>query len=150
MFLQLITEYTPKSSKSLPIIGIYFNVNLIFVLISVILTIFVLNFHFRGPKKRRVPKFMRKYIIGYLGRLFCFGNESRAFGLIKDEYYESCDTFKAHDLGQISNRDNNDFNINFEMIRKKAVFKSKSPDIRKNLMNNNQNNDSYIKPIHKY
>ena len=79
VFLQLITEYTPKASKSLPIIGLYFNVNLILVLISVILTIIVLNFHFRGPKKQRVPKWMRKYIIGYLGRVFCFCHESNAY-----------------------------------------------------------------------
>jgi hypothetical protein len=42
------------------------------VLVSVILTIIVLNFHFRGPKKQRVPKWMRKYLIGYVGRLLCF------------------------------------------------------------------------------
>ena len=53
--------------------------NLILVLISVILTIIVLNFHFRGPKKQRVPRWMRKYIIGYLGRVFCFCHESRAY-----------------------------------------------------------------------
>jgi len=59
--------------------GLYFNVNLILVLVSVILTIVVLNFHFRGPKKKRVPSWMRKYIIGYLGKVFCFSYESRAF-----------------------------------------------------------------------
>lgn len=67
LFLQLITEYTPKAAKSLPIIGIYFNFNLLLILISVVLTIVVLNFHFRGPKKYRVPKWMRIYLIGYLG-----------------------------------------------------------------------------------
>ena len=79
VFLQLITQYTPKAAKSLPVIGLYFNVNLILVLISVILTIIVLNFHYRGPKNQRVPKWMRKYIIGYFGRVFCFGHESKSF-----------------------------------------------------------------------
>lgn len=85
VFLQLITEYTPKAAKSLPIIGLYFNVNLILVLTSVVLTIIVLNFHFRGPKKQRVPKWMRKYIIGYIGRVFCFCHESRAFFLAQQQ-----------------------------------------------------------------
>jgi hypothetical protein len=49
------------------------------VLVSVILTIIVLNFHFRGPKRQRVPKWMRKYVIGYLGRVFCFSHESKLF-----------------------------------------------------------------------
>lgn len=39
----------------------------------------MLNFHFRGPKKQRVPKWMRKYIIGYLGKVFCFCHESNLF-----------------------------------------------------------------------
>lgn len=69
--------------------GLYFNVNLILVLVSVILTIIVLNFHFRGPKKQRVPKWMRIYIIGYLGRLFCFCEESRAFCLVQDECFSA-------------------------------------------------------------
>lgn len=64
---------------SFPFKGLYFNVNLILVLISVILTIIVLNFHFRGPKKKRVPKWMRKYIIGYIGFVFCFYNESEFY-----------------------------------------------------------------------
>ena len=59
--------------------------NLILVLISVILTIIVLNFHFRGPKKQRVPKWMRIWIIGYFGRIFCFCRESRAYCLVQEE-----------------------------------------------------------------
>ncbi len=141
----MITEYTPKSSKSLPIIGIYFNVNLIFVLISVILTIFVLNFHFRGPKKRRVPKFMRKYIIGYLGRLFCFGHESKAFGLIKDEYYDYKNPFITYDFGKSLNQNNIDFNANFEIIRKKSFIKSKSSVISNNFINKDSAHNLFTK-----
>jgi hypothetical protein len=68
--------------------GLYFNVNLILVLISVILTIIVLNFHFRGPKKQRVPRWMRKFIIGYLGRAFCFCYESNTYFKIHQEEQE--------------------------------------------------------------
>jgi len=85
VFLQFITEYTPKAAKTLPIIGLYFNMNLILVLISVILTIIVLNFHFRGPKKQRVPKWMRYLIIGHIGRFFCFCYESRAYNTFEQE-----------------------------------------------------------------
>lgn len=81
VFLQLITEYTPKAAKTLPLIGLYFNFNLILVLCSIILTILVLNFQFRGPKRQRVPRWMRTYLIGYLGRAVCFGSETRAFYL---------------------------------------------------------------------
>ena len=66
---------------------LYFNLNLILVLISVVLTIIVLNFHFRGPKKQRVPKWMRKYIIGYIGRLFCFNKETYKYHLEEKDRY---------------------------------------------------------------
>ncbi|CAF0985474.1 unnamed protein product [Rotaria magnacalcarata] len=67
VFLQLISDYTPKASSNLPIIGIYFNVNLILVLISVVLTVVVLNFHYRGPKKSRVPRWCRRIVMGKIG-----------------------------------------------------------------------------------
>ena len=71
LFLQLITEFTPKAAKSLPIVGLYFNFNLLLILISVVLTVIVLNLHFRGPKKDKVPDWMRKFLIGYLGYFLC-------------------------------------------------------------------------------
>lgn len=98
VFLQFITEYTPKAAKTLPIIGLYFNINLILVLLSVLLTILVLNFHFRGPKKQRVPRWMRKYIIGCLGKAFCFCYESRAFQKAQEENQQLIESI--NDTGQ--------------------------------------------------
>jgi hypothetical protein len=49
----------------------YFNFNLILVLISIVLTIVILTFHYRGPNTKRMPKWMRQWLLGYLGRLFC-------------------------------------------------------------------------------
>ena len=97
VFLQLISDYTPKASSNLPIIGkstvdaregvslqftplnafpsppgIYFNVNLILVLISVVLTVVVLNFHYRGPKKSRVPRWCRRLVMDKIGRWLGF------------------------------------------------------------------------------
>jgi hypothetical protein len=53
-------------------LGIYFNVNLILVLISVVLTVVVLNFHYRGPKKSRVPRWCRRLIMGKIGHWLGF------------------------------------------------------------------------------
>ncbi|CAF0721439.1 unnamed protein product [Rotaria sordida] len=72
VFLQLISDYTPKASSNLPIIGIYFNANLILVLISVVLTVVVLNFHYRGPKKSRVPRWCRRIVMGKIGHWLGF------------------------------------------------------------------------------
>ena len=53
-------------------LGIYFNVNLILVLISVVLTVVVLNFHYRGPKKSRVPRWCRRLVMGKIGHWLGF------------------------------------------------------------------------------
>ncbi len=37
------------------------------MLISVVLTVIVLNFHYRGPKKSRVPSWCRRIIMGKIG-----------------------------------------------------------------------------------
>ncbi len=37
------------------------------MLISVILTVVVLNFHYRGPKKSRVPRWCRRIVMGKIG-----------------------------------------------------------------------------------
>lgn len=42
------------------------------MLISVVLTVVVLNFHYRGPKKSRVPSWCRRIIINKIGRWLGF------------------------------------------------------------------------------
>lgn len=37
------------------------------MLISVVLTVVVLNFHYRGPKKSRVPYWCRRFVMGKIG-----------------------------------------------------------------------------------
>ena len=53
------------------------------MLISIVLTIAVLNFHFRGPKKDRVPPLLRKYVLGYLAVMLGFKKESKAFEIVQ-------------------------------------------------------------------
>ncbi len=94
--------------------------NLILVLISIILTTLVLNLHFRGPKMKRVPKWVRTIFIKCLGRVFCFGSS-----LIRQTYdqLEECDAlgvdridyenlFKKSKLPQTSSRELNSKKIN--------------------------------------
>lgn len=60
-------------------LGIYFNINLLFVILTVISSIIVLNLHHRAPSKRRVPKWIRTYIIGHVGPYLGFLNEAKGF-----------------------------------------------------------------------
>ncbi|CAF1246292.1 unnamed protein product [Adineta steineri] len=105
VFLQLISDYTPKASSNLPIIGIYFNVNLILVLISVVLTVIVLNFHYRGPKKSRVPYWCRRIVMAKIGRWLGFNFVSR------EQLFSRAFSIKARAKHK-SRRDNINGNLN--------------------------------------
>jgi hypothetical protein len=82
--------------------GIYFNVNLILVLVSVVLTVVVLNFHYRGPKKSRVPRWCRRLIMNKVGHWLGFHFNSPEFSS-----YPSSSSIKS-----ISQRENSNSDIN--------------------------------------
>ncbi len=42
------------------------------MLISVVLTVIVLNFHYRGPKKSRVPRWCRRIVMDKIGHWLGF------------------------------------------------------------------------------
>ncbi len=86
----------------------------------------MLNFHFRGPKKQRVPKWMRKYIIGYLGKIFCFCHESNLF------YQTFEDENKKFEAANYENKNKTNNN-------KKILIKSKS----NNNDNKNKTNNKF-------
>ena len=52
-------------------VGTYFAASMVLVSLSCFLTIVILNVFYRGQNGRRVPRWAKIYIIGYLGRLVC-------------------------------------------------------------------------------
>jgi hypothetical protein len=58
----VVSNYTPEAASDFPIIAVYFMFNTLLVSVSVGASVVVLNFHFRGHRKTKVP--------GWLKRLF--------------------------------------------------------------------------------
>ena len=56
------------------------------MLISVVLTTLVVDFHYRGPKKSRAPEWFRNYVIVFLGKLSGFYHESVIYSQKEKEY----------------------------------------------------------------
>ncbi|XP_054152689.1 neuronal acetylcholine receptor subunit alpha-10-like [Oppia nitens] len=61
VFMLAISEKLPETSESIPLLGIYLTVVMAITSVSVIMTVIVLNFHYRGPVKRKIPDWI-KYI----------------------------------------------------------------------------------------
>uniref|UniRef100_A0A3B4ZNL3 Neuronal acetylcholine receptor subunit alpha-2-like n=1 Tax=Stegastes partitus TaxID=144197 RepID=A0A3B4ZNL3_9TELE len=59
VFLLLITEIIPSTSLVIPLIGEYLLFTMIFVTLSIIITVFVLNVHHRSPQTHSMPRWVR-------------------------------------------------------------------------------------------
>jgi len=64
VFMLAIAERMPETSESIPLIGIYLTFVMAMTTVSVIMTVMVLNFFYRGPVLTEVPPWVRKYIMG--------------------------------------------------------------------------------------
>ncbi|XP_041366453.1 neuronal acetylcholine receptor subunit alpha-10-like isoform X2 [Gigantopelta aegis] len=76
VFLLVVSETLPPTSENFPYIGLYFVLSMMLVTFSTVLTVVVLNFHFKGQHGRPVPRWIRSLFLEKLGRLLCVNNNS--------------------------------------------------------------------------
>uniref|UniRef100_A0A8D0AL64 Cholinergic receptor, nicotinic, alpha 4b n=1 Tax=Sander lucioperca TaxID=283035 RepID=A0A8D0AL64_SANLU len=73
VFLLLITEIIPSTSLVIPLIGEYLLFTMVFVTLSIIITVFVLNVHHRSPQTHGMPHWVKedwKYVAMVIDRIF--------------------------------------------------------------------------------
>nr|XP_055204257.1 neuronal acetylcholine receptor subunit alpha-2 isoform X2 [Gorilla gorilla gorilla] len=68
VFLLLITEIIPSTSLVIPLIGEYLLFTMIFVTLSIVITVFVLNVHHRSPSTHTMPHWVRGTLLGCVPR----------------------------------------------------------------------------------
>ncbi|KAK6188286.1 hypothetical protein SNE40_004494 [Patella caerulea] len=71
VFQLIVLDMIPPSSETLPLIGLYFASTMVMVAMSCLMTVLVLNVHFRGVHGMKPPRILKKVIIGGLGKVFC-------------------------------------------------------------------------------
>ncbi|XP_046373238.2 neuronal acetylcholine receptor subunit alpha-10-like [Haliotis rufescens] len=76
VFMLVVSDTLPPTSETFPFIGIYFCLSLMLVTISTILTVFVLNVHFKGQHGIAVPRWVRSLVLGMLAQLLCVRKET--------------------------------------------------------------------------
>ncbi|KAJ8247951.1 hypothetical protein GJAV_G00252480 [Gymnothorax javanicus] len=69
VFLLVITETIPSTSLVIPLIGEYLLFTMIFVTLSIVITVFVLNVHYRTPKTHTMPRWVRGVFLGFLPKV---------------------------------------------------------------------------------
>nr|XP_023695009.1 neuronal acetylcholine receptor subunit alpha-2-like isoform X2 [Paramormyrops kingsleyae] len=68
VFLLLITEIIPSTSLVIPLIGEYLLFTMIFVTLSIAITVFVLNVHHRSPRTHTMSRWVRSVFLGSIPR----------------------------------------------------------------------------------
>jgi hypothetical protein len=89
------------------------------VLISVVLTVVVLNFHYRGPKKSRVPRWCRRIVMGKIGHWLGFHYIYREQLLTPSPSSKSM-THRESSNGDV-NRIRNDTKLRFSVVKTTAT-----------------------------
>ncbi|XP_045660383.1 LOW QUALITY PROTEIN: neuronal acetylcholine receptor subunit alpha-3 [Ursus americanus] len=69
VFLLVITETIPSTSLVIPLIGEYLLFTMIFVTLSIVITVFVLNVHYRTPTTHTMPAWVRTIFLHLLPRV---------------------------------------------------------------------------------
>ncbi|XP_070994550.1 neuronal acetylcholine receptor subunit alpha-3-like [Oncorhynchus clarkii lewisi] len=69
VFLLVITETIPSTSLVIPLIGEYLLFTMIFVTLSIVITVFVLNVHYRTPMTHTMPAWVRSVFLGLLPKV---------------------------------------------------------------------------------
>ncbi|XP_054858945.1 neuronal acetylcholine receptor subunit alpha-3 isoform X2 [Eublepharis macularius] len=69
VFLLVITETIPSTSLVIPLIGEYLLFTMIFVTLSIVITVFVLNVHYRTPRTHTMPEWVKTIFLNFLPRI---------------------------------------------------------------------------------
>jgi len=71
VLLLLLADSTPPAASSIPLIGAYFCLNMILITLSTFLSVIVINLYFRGDKKSKVPRWLKRIMVDGLARIMC-------------------------------------------------------------------------------
>uniref|UniRef100_A0AC34F1T0 Nicotinic acetylcholine receptor alpha subunit n=1 Tax=Panagrolaimus sp. ES5 TaxID=591445 RepID=A0AC34F1T0_9BILA len=69
LFFLLLMEIIPATSITLPLIGKYLLFTMIMVTLSVIITVVILNLHFRTPTTHKMPKWIKVVFLRWLPKV---------------------------------------------------------------------------------
>lgn len=69
VFFLLLAELIPPTSLVVPLIGKYLLFTMILVTLSIVVTVIVLNIHFRSPLTHRMPAWVRRVFLQVLPKL---------------------------------------------------------------------------------
>ncbi|KAL8585380.1 hypothetical protein ACOMHN_052194 [Nucella lapillus] len=114
VLLLLLAESTPKAAASIPLIGVYFCLNMVMITMSTVLSCVVANMFFRGVRINRAPRWLRVLMIDCVARALCLRSK------ITDPEYSTCSHKKRWNTGRVGGNPKGQYpytDINFAQVR---------------------------------
>lgn len=71
VFLLLVSKILPPTSLVLPLIAKYLLFTFIMNTVSILVTVIIINWNFRGPRTHRMPMWIRAVFLQYLPKALC-------------------------------------------------------------------------------
>ncbi|CAD6194922.1 unnamed protein product [Caenorhabditis auriculariae] len=97
VFLGMVSEVTPPTSESIPVIAAFFSISMLILGLSIVATLVVINVHFRSPHTHRMTKWTKSIFIEWLPWMLLMSRPEYIFKKPKrncaDE--ESCSSEKS-------------------------------------------------------
>lgn len=90
VLLLLLANNTPSGASSVPLIGVYYCLNMVLVTFSTFLAMFVVRTYVRFDRKNGPPRWLTSFVLGFLARLLLM--KSYIPGHIRKQYKSDAGT----------------------------------------------------------
>ncbi|KAK3097858.1 hypothetical protein FSP39_013889 [Pinctada imbricata] len=74
--LSMLQEFLPEAHPNVPTLASYYTVTMIWITLSLLASIWIINIQSRGPRRQKVPVFIRHFFLRGLKRLVCLGEDT--------------------------------------------------------------------------
>lgn len=71
VFLLLVSKILPPTSSTIPLMAKYLLLTFVLNVITILVTVIIINVYFRGPTTHRMPKWVRKIFLQLMPKLLC-------------------------------------------------------------------------------
>ncbi|XP_071964744.1 acetylcholine receptor subunit alpha-like 1 [Antedon mediterranea] len=103
VFLLLIADIIPPTSLLIPLIGRYLLFTMVLVTLSIVITVVVLNIHYRAPSTHTMKPWVKKLFLETLPPLLCMSRPKKY--LSRREKLEKIN-FKQFEMNEVIHKDN--------------------------------------------
>ncbi|PIO52336.1 Cation transporter family protein [Teladorsagia circumcincta] len=71
VFLLLVSKILPPTSSTIPLMAKYLLLTFVLNVITILVTVIIINVYFRGPTTHRMPKWVRKLFLEWMPHAMC-------------------------------------------------------------------------------